>query len=171
MDKNDSRLTAYVLGELDDKDRADVDAMVAGSPELRAELESLRQTADLLGNALTETPCPELDPEQRKWIHECAHLADPSSDSAQAARHRNRRRWWVALTMAATLLVVVLLTAHQVSQRLTAGFKGKLQEMASPPAAWEAGGEDAPTDLSHRQDVYSNLDSAAPTTEQPSGEA
>ncbi|MCA9221879.1 MAG: VWA domain-containing protein, partial [Planctomycetales bacterium] len=45
MNANDPKLTAYVLGELDDGDRAAVEAAVAESPTLQAELNAIRETA------------------------------------------------------------------------------------------------------------------------------
>jgi len=117
MDKKDSRLTAYVLGELSDDERAEVDAVLAGSADLRAEVEALRRTADLLGRTLTESPCPQLHPEQREQIHDRAQQAEKVLPSDEVARRRNRRRWLAALAMAATVLIAVLITTNYISRR------------------------------------------------------
>ncbi|MCA9206902.1 MAG: hypothetical protein KDA55_01035, partial [Planctomycetales bacterium] len=45
MNANDPKLTAYVLGELNDTDRAAVEAAVDQSPALQAELDAIRETA------------------------------------------------------------------------------------------------------------------------------
>ncbi|MCA9156636.1 MAG: hypothetical protein KDA38_17750, partial [Planctomycetales bacterium] len=45
MNVNDPKLTAYVLGELNDADRAAVEAAVAESPTLQAELNAIHETA------------------------------------------------------------------------------------------------------------------------------
>lgn len=50
MDKNDPRLTAYVLGELDDKERAIVEQAIAQSPELARMLDEIEQTTSWLSD-------------------------------------------------------------------------------------------------------------------------
>lgn len=61
-------LTAYALGELTPAERAAVEAALAESPELRAELDALRHTADLLAHEFAAEPAVELSPSQRATI-------------------------------------------------------------------------------------------------------
>jgi Ca-activated chloride channel family protein len=54
---NDPRLTAYALGELDEKDRREVEAMVASSAEARREVDGIAELAGQLGAAMAgESP-------------------------------------------------------------------------------------------------------------------
>jgi len=57
---DDPRLTAYVLGELDETERADVEALLQNSPAAQAAVEEIRATAVQLEAALGEEPLPEV---------------------------------------------------------------------------------------------------------------
>ena len=48
IDKNDPRLTAYALGEVDDQVRAEVESAIASSPELQSVVSEITRKADLL---------------------------------------------------------------------------------------------------------------------------
>lgn len=61
-------LTAYALGELTPAERAEVEAALAESPELRAELESLQQTIGSLAGEFAAEPAAALAAEQRDAI-------------------------------------------------------------------------------------------------------
>ncbi|HUT92281.1 MAG TPA: hypothetical protein VMY37_22490 [Thermoguttaceae bacterium] len=68
LDLNDPKLTAYVLGELDDADRAAVEKALESSPELRRAVEEIRRTANFLTEHLQSEPTPTLTPDQREAI-------------------------------------------------------------------------------------------------------
>jgi anti-sigma factor RsiW len=57
---DDPRLTAYVLGELSDEERAEVQRELQDSPEARVELSAIRETAELLARELAAEPAPSL---------------------------------------------------------------------------------------------------------------
>jgi Ca-activated chloride channel homolog len=69
---DDPRLTAYVLGELDDADRAAVEAALAADPACRQAVEELRQTSAVLFEALQSEPAPALDESRREQIRRSA---------------------------------------------------------------------------------------------------
>ncbi len=77
-------LTAYALGELTSAERAAVEAALTESPELRAELDALRHTADLLANEFAAEPAVELSPSQRATI-----VQNAGSPVAKAVADRN----------------------------------------------------------------------------------
>ena len=52
IEPNDPRLTAYVLGELDEAERSEMTAMIAASPELQQFVEQTHRTAKLLSEHL-----------------------------------------------------------------------------------------------------------------------
>jgi Ca-activated chloride channel family protein len=72
LNANDPRLTAYVLGELDEKDRAAVEAALARSAELRQTVDEIRETADLLTSELAGEPIPQLSNERREAVLQVA---------------------------------------------------------------------------------------------------
>jgi Ca-activated chloride channel family protein len=93
---DDPRLTAYALGELDDADRPEIEALLARDPEARAFLEEVRETARLLTESLREEPRPTLEPEHHQAIE--SRLVTPEPPV------RKPRRRWVGLALAAGLL-------------------------------------------------------------------
>ena len=64
IDSNDPKLTAFALGELDAKEQAEIEALVGRSETLRQEVQSIRETADLLRNDLQGEHCPTLSENQ-----------------------------------------------------------------------------------------------------------
>jgi Ca-activated chloride channel family protein len=67
-DWDDPRLTAYVLGELSDRERAEVDAELANNATARKVVAEIREMSDLLTEELGQEPSPALSPEQRATI-------------------------------------------------------------------------------------------------------
>ena len=66
--ENDPILTAYALGELDASEQAEVEAYLANSPEARAAVAEIRQTAELLVGELQREPADGLDEAAREKI-------------------------------------------------------------------------------------------------------
>ena len=95
LEKNDPRLTAYALGELDDAERREVEALLAGDDVARQAVEEIRHLAGMLTDELAAEPAPELTPEQRQGV-----LVAP------ATRPARYTRLWAALTAAAAILIV-----------------------------------------------------------------
>lgn len=86
-------LTAYLLGELPENERAAIDAALAADPELRAELDSVRATHEALFAALAKETGPEprvaaapvpfpARHSSRRWL---AFLGSPAGAAAIAA--------------------------------------------------------------------------------------
>lgn len=98
IDKNDPRLTAYVLGELDDANARLVEVAVAEDAALRDEVDEIRATTELLTNALGDEP----------------GLISTSDQAAKAEAFRSRSaryapplaRWTLPLSVAAMIGVV-----------------------------------------------------------------
>lgn len=93
---DDPRLTAYALGELDDADRPEIEALLATDPEARTFLEDVRETARLLAESLRDEPRPTLEPEHHQAIESRLVTEEPPA--------RKPRRRWVKLALAASLL-------------------------------------------------------------------
>lgn len=84
IDRNDWRLTAYALGELEGADLVAVEAFLDGDPAARASVEEIAQTAGLLGSGLAAESLgqpSELTAEQRSVIESQALSAKPRRKS------------------------------------------------------------------------------------------
>jgi Ca-activated chloride channel family protein len=68
FDPNDPRLTAYVLNELTDAERAEVEALLTANPEAAAFVAELRTTTGLLATSLAAEPELTLDSARRAGI-------------------------------------------------------------------------------------------------------
>ena len=56
----DPRLTAFVLGEIDDSDRAEIEQLLETSPEAQAAVKEIEETIGVLKVSLASEPVPEL---------------------------------------------------------------------------------------------------------------
>jgi hypothetical protein len=93
--ENDPRLTAYALGELDEAERREVEALLADDEQARQAVEEIRHLAGMLTDELAAEPAPKLTGKQRQGV-----LA------ASATKPARRIRLWAALAAAAAILIV-----------------------------------------------------------------
>jgi len=70
IDPNDPRLTAYALGELDDNERAEIEALIKNDNDAQREVETIRRATSKVTEKLQSEPCPRLNPEQLAAIEE-----------------------------------------------------------------------------------------------------
>jgi len=104
---DDPKWTAYILGELNESERAVVEVELAASREARMLVEELRLAADLTRTELREqTPLVSLSREQREAICASSGFTTP-------------RRWlgarpmvWAAGLAAASIALIVAVTPH-----------------------------------------------------------
>ena len=68
--KYESKLTAYILGELNEKEVKEIEAAIKKDPTLEKEIKTIQETTSLLRNKLKEEPCPQLNSERRQKIME-----------------------------------------------------------------------------------------------------
>jgi Ca-activated chloride channel family protein len=69
IDANDSKWTAYALGEITvEQERAELEAILKESPEMRQLVEEIRQAAGLLKMELQSEPAMHLTPDQKAKI-------------------------------------------------------------------------------------------------------
>jgi len=107
IDANDPKWTAYALGELtDEKERAEIESVLAESPEMRRLVEEIRETAGMLKEELRAEPSVSLTDAQRKRIEEKANAG---------------RSWfglnpaWAMATAAAAVLMISVVVVRQHS--------------------------------------------------------
>ena len=101
MNVDDSRITAYALGELEDfseEERAAIEDAIERSPELQREIREIRATRAEVEETLAAEPLLHFRPEQRDGLERA--IAGPSSGFRPSAR------LWVGL--AASLVAVFL---------------------------------------------------------------
>jgi Ca-activated chloride channel family protein len=112
---DDPRLTAYVLGELDQHERAEVQAQVRQSPELQRAVQEIRETAQLLSEEFSRETAPGLTNEQRRTIERAAARQNGRAGSPRRPLLMNRV-FLGSSALAACLLIVVSVwlvqTAH-----------------------------------------------------------
>jgi Ca-activated chloride channel homolog len=106
----DEKLTAYALGELEETERAAVEAALADDEDARQTVADLEALAELATEALADEPATALTDEQREAIAARAGAVAEPRPGEQASAHtvpqRRKRRWpWLA---AAAGLVLVL---------------------------------------------------------------
>jgi len=104
----DPKLTAYVLGELDAAEQAEVEARLRDDPEARAAVESIRATTQWIEGALAQEPLPEIEPPRA--VAEAA-AADPYRQP-KAKILNFPRFYFVAGTLAAACFAVMV-ALHQ----------------------------------------------------------
>jgi len=115
LDKNDPRLTAYALGELDEQETRLVEADLECSAELRDEVDAIRRASSLLTEHLGSEPCPELTAEQREAIHQESRIVAPPPLLSAGGDRRYGRRWLVtSVAVAAALVLAFLVVSGQV---------------------------------------------------------
>ncbi|MEO8499174.1 MAG: hypothetical protein ABI614_29265, partial [Planctomycetota bacterium] len=133
INSDDPRLTAYVLDELSDAERAEIESALAASPELQAEIALIRQAATLFGDSLQVSEASSLTDEQRLAIYDLP--ADARVELGARSRSAPRGRWrsaivgFAATGIAASVLVALLLpavqTAREASRRVAHSSKDR----------------------------------------------
>lgn len=109
FDPNDPMWTAYLLGELDETDRAIIEEKIPNAAEIRQLLAELTTTIDQVTAALEAEPALRLTAEQRENV-----LAKPAKPPVTVASESDRSGWSWRLpaglaALAASLVVGVML--------------------------------------------------------------
>jgi len=112
----DPRLTAFVLGEIDDSDRAEIEQLLETSPEAQAAVKEIEETIGVLREGLASEPIPELTAEQRAAVEEQLAGATIAAAPELAVKRPSARFGKLAGTIAsvAALGLVVTLAAPQL---------------------------------------------------------
>lgn len=136
INSDDPRLTAYVLGELDDNERAEIEAALAASPELQAEVDSIRQAAALFDDSFRSEEAPALTKELREAIElQCSTASVELADHSMSPKASFLRRHVVGIvttSLAGLILFVLFLPSVQVSRerRVAVGQSERLHGLS-----------------------------------------
>jgi Ca-activated chloride channel homolog len=141
MNRNyqDYELTAYLLGELDEQRRRELEDIFSRSPEARAELDEMRESMNLVGSALAEEPSLRLGAAQRAALereleqHAGVYRHLPGVQAAPRPK-RVFLRWAAAMATAASLFAVLVLSWDLVNPPREADRRPVLSEQARSAA-------------------------------------
>lgn len=104
ISKEDSRLTAYALGEIGDpQERREIEQAVAADSELQAEVEKIRSIGDWLAAGLDSEAAPELSDFEK------ARLEQSPKAGSKGAWARLLISWPVVTTAAAAVLALLFI--------------------------------------------------------------
>ncbi|HMF01417.1 MAG TPA: hypothetical protein VKK06_16130, partial [Terriglobia bacterium] len=138
INPDDPKWTAYVLGELNDAERAQIEKELESSAAAREVVEEIRLATDLLRHEFTLEQAVGLAPEQRHVITSAAARPVGALDERPGGRRpplqfsRPMFRWaGVAASVAAGLLVVATLS---VPSLLRSRQDAPLPQAATAPA-------------------------------------
>ncbi len=121
IDKNDPRLTAFVLDGLDADQRLEIQAAIETSPDLQSEVAEIRRTVGLLGDMFDAEPALTLTDRQREVLgeemnavrNEVAKRPAPNSAAARATtKHVSVRFLWIAACIGGMLIAGSLLVLN-----------------------------------------------------------
>jgi Ca-activated chloride channel family protein len=138
LSPDDPRLTAYALGELDENERAEIEAQLPACPAAQAAVEAIRATAAQLAAALAAEPLPAVAKPARK---------DPYARKPKGWLLRFPRVYYLTATLAAACFVVMV-ALHRPAPKPPAAENGSTrvfelnmpalpEPVASAPAAKE----------------------------------
>lgn len=106
VNKEDPRLTAFALGELDDDERDAIGQAIEADPELQEFVKEIGVAANLAGLAIRQDDAPGLSDDQRQAVLEASELL------AKPGRGAQSRFWRVARVAGVAAVVVVGLGAY-----------------------------------------------------------
>jgi len=111
FDPNDPQWTAYVLNELNDRERADVEREIARNPEAKKLVDEIRSVTGELSSAFARESEIELEAAQRSKIQQSAKRSP--------AGNVLRFPGWasIAISAAAALVVAVIGFQHKVKEQ------------------------------------------------------
>lgn len=151
----DPRLTAFVLGEIDDTDRTEIEQLLETSPEAQAAVKEIEETIGVLKEGLASEPVPELTAEQRATVEEqlagdgSSARVMPDADGSVNSVHRTSRAGarfgklaGVLVSVCALgLLVTVVLPAFQGENGFSVSSRLKVSDDVGDMVAMTAAPE------------------------------
>ena len=109
IEPDDPRLTAFAIGELEPGEAAEVEKALADSPDAKAEVDAIRETAALLEEEFGAAPSLELSDQQRSHViagGEDATDAEVNVVRPEAGSFSKASRW-LGISAAAACVVAV----------------------------------------------------------------
>lgn len=126
--QEDPRLTAYILGELDDAERAAFEKELETNPDLRAEVEALRTFTLDLGQDLAAEPAPQPDP----FLAEHVQIPEPQRAGFPAIQ------WLMAIAAVCVIVAGITLNLQFGSSDTRSPLASADGDIANSPLAMAA---------------------------------
>lgn len=112
IDKNDPRLTAFVLGELNEKESAEIQSALEQSAELQSAVQEIRLTIELLTQQFANEPSASLTAQQREEIFAATpsvntkHEVKDHSSPSNVSTRRSMRPWLIGVIAAGLVTIL-----------------------------------------------------------------
>lgn len=109
MNTDDPKLTAFALGELDETERREIEALLRGDPAAAAEVAQLREFSLKVRTVLAGETAPALGPIQRAELLATArgeNAEDAVPENEKPARSLRRRPVWIPSAIAASVMIL-----------------------------------------------------------------
>ena len=130
---NDPRLTAYVLGELDEQESKLIEAAISESPELEAVVNEIRETTLLLTDEFRAEANVGLLDDQKSSIQTQAKA--PATKSQRNGFLLQNWAWLAAAACLVAIAVPFLQNGNQPQQTAQNEKTGKYEELSTEPEA------------------------------------
>lgn len=111
MPIDETKLSAYALGELAEPERSALEAELSHNAEARRLLDELRQTAGQLTRELTAETGPGLDEPRRREIERRIELLEARRRKHRPALWSHRLVWLPFLLIVAVLVIILVIAA------------------------------------------------------------
>jgi Ca-activated chloride channel family protein len=157
---DDPKWTAYVLGEMEESDRAALELELESSGEAREFVEELRFAASMMKEGLAAERVLGLTPEQHTMVRASAGSRhEPRNGFKQWLSMPARPTMWAAGLVAASLLVAVTLTpsllrSRQAAQVVTSTVNLTLPDIPATAQMVEKRQENAPENAQQKPRPY-----------------
>src|SRR5437879_5552124 len=158
---DDPKWTAYVLGEMNESDRAALELELESSAEAREFVEELRFAVSIMKEGLAAEAVLGLTPEQQTMVRASAGSRSKSRNPFERwlSMHRSPFVWSAAGVAAASLLVAVmvvpsLLRSRQASPSVTLKASLTQPDMTATAPALEKAQENAPENARQQPQLF-----------------
>lgn len=138
----DPKLTAYVLGELDAAEQAEVEARLRDDPAARATVESIRATTQWIEGALAQEPLPVVEPPR---------VASEDAYRRPKAKILNFPRFYFVAGTLAAACFAVMVVLHEPAPKPVLEKQYTVLELPAAPSEQSAATEPRDTDALHPQ--------------------
>ena len=169
----DPRLTSFVLGEIDDSDRAEIEQLLETSPEAQAAVKEIEETIGVLKEGLSSEPTPELTAEQRAAVEEQLSLPKiaPALEASPVRSSGSFGKIVGAAASVAALGIVAALVLPSVNSTSRLASSSDEDVAASPAAQLMAMGGASEMEEVFADDLESKLPADAVVAETASSES
>ncbi|MEM7784128.1 MAG: hypothetical protein AAF623_12305 [Planctomycetota bacterium] len=167
IDANDPRLTSFVLGELSPEESKVIQEAVAGSKELQAAVDEIRQVVAQLGDAYAAEESVELLADQKAEIVAATAASSLQTEPIPTRPAKSRGRWF-SIAIAASLLGLMVAGSLYFAATEYSLLTAEKSAVTSGKISTEESENDLRGGVSNRADFkFSESDSKAlaPSTE------